>query len=51
MGLASFNRMRRLKTMDYDKMTLDELKRKAKEQEIPGYFNMKRETLLTKLKG
>ncbi|MFJ5794461.1 Rho termination factor N-terminal domain-containing protein [Bacillus atrophaeus] len=51
MGLASFNRMRRMKASDYDKMTLDELKEKAKEQGVTGYYNMKRETLLTKLKG
>lgn len=51
MGLASFNRMRRLKEMNYGSMSLDQLKQKAKEKGIPGYFNMKRDTLLTKLKG
>lgn len=51
MGLASFNRMRRLKKMNCDSMSLDQLKQQAKEKGIAGYYNMKRETLLEKLKG
>lgn len=51
MGLASFNRMRRMNKMNYESMSLEQLKQQAKDKGIAGYYNMKRETLLEKLKG
>lgn len=35
----------------YDEMTVEQLKQEAKDKGIAGYYNMKRETLLEKLKG
>ncbi|MCY8507831.1 hypothetical protein [Bacillus atrophaeus] len=37
--------------IEYEALPDEELKQIAKERGIPGYFNMKRETLLEKLKG
>ncbi|MCW4359037.1 hypothetical protein K3L72_14760 [Bacillus altitudinis] len=35
----------------YEEMTVEQLKQEAKDKGIAGYYNMKRETLLEKLKG
>lgn len=37
--------------LSYDEMTVEQLKQVAKDKGISGYYNMKRETLLEKLKG
>ncbi|MED0852425.1 Rho termination factor N-terminal domain-containing protein [Bacillus altitudinis] len=37
--------------LSYEEMTVEQLKQKAKDKGITGYYNMKRETLLEKLKG
>ncbi|MGV7012087.1 hypothetical protein [Bacillus velezensis] len=37
--------------LSYDEMTVEQLKQAAKDKGISGYYNMKRETLLEKLKG
>lgn len=37
--------------LSYEDMTVEQLKQEAKEKGIAGYYNMKRETLLEKLKG
>ncbi|MEW4192212.1 Rho termination factor N-terminal domain-containing protein [Bacillus altitudinis] len=37
--------------LSYEEMTVEQLKQEAKEKGIAGYYNMKRETLLEKLKG
>nr|WGD74460.1 hypothetical protein P5668_11760 [Bacillus subtilis] len=38
-------------SIDFETLSDDQLKEIAKDRGIPGYFNMKRDTLLTKLKG
>lgn len=60
MGLAAFNAMRRKKaleeklskqeTIDYNKLTLDDLKQIAKDKELVGYSNMKKDDLIAELK-
>ncbi|AWI35734.1 hypothetical protein BA81_14097 [Bacillus safensis FO-36b] len=37
--------------LSYEEMTVEQLKQEAKDKGIAGYYNMKRETLLEKLKG
>ncbi|AVM23268.1 hypothetical protein [Bacillus pumilus] len=37
--------------LSYEEMTVEQLKQKAKDKGIAGYYNMKREKLLEKLKG
>lgn len=37
--------------VDYNSYTLDDLKQLAKDREIQGYSNMKKEDLITVLKG
>lgn len=37
--------------LSYEDMTVEQLKQEAKDKGIAGYYNMKRETLLEKLKG
>lgn len=39
------------KVVDYETMTVKELKELAKEKEIDGYYNMKKEELIKALKG
>ncbi|MBV4427151.1 Rho termination factor N-terminal domain-containing protein [Clostridium tyrobutyricum] len=60
MGLAAFNALRRKKalekklskekTIDYDKLTLDDLKQIARDKELTGYSNMKKDDLIAELK-
>ncbi|MEG7378916.1 hypothetical protein V5785_06135 [Bacillus subtilis] len=38
-------------SIDFETLSDDQLKEIAKDRGIPGYFNMKRDTLLIKLKG
>ncbi|WP_141521158.1 Rho termination factor N-terminal domain-containing protein [Bacillus toyonensis] len=58
MGLAAFQRMRRLqasqeerKSVDLEKLTVPELKDIAKEKGISGYSKMNRDDLLEVLGG
>ncbi|WP_144456816.1 hypothetical protein [Bacillus pumilus] len=37
--------------LSFEEMTVEQLKQEAKDKGIAGYYNMKRETLLEKLKG
>lgn len=37
--------------LSYEEMNVEQLKQEAKDKGIAGYYNMKRETLLEKLKG
>ncbi|CAF1852231.1 Rho termination factor N-terminal domain-containing protein [Bacillus subtilis] len=37
--------------LSYEEMTVEQLKQEAKDKGIAGYYNMKRETLIEKLKG
>lgn len=61
MGLAAFNAMRRRqeiakklveeKEVDYDSLTVNDLKQIAKDNNMEGYSNMKKEELIDLSKG